>query len=369
MNLFRAKSTDRSSASLGIQILSNQTGIITRSKTMKHCTCGKENTIDMIRCESCNKFKHYSCAGITEQDANCIEYFFCDFCENEKGFLTSWPKRTPNEDEQSYKDSFYFEIESIIDHKIESNTRFFKIRWKNYGEKDDSWEPEIHLDAAIDLLQSYLHKHNMHSSQIKGLLGSNKFEENGYHNLNNWVTIQDISQEIEFFRNFYTRESKIPVKIFTGKLDKMTNEVKVIYLLSHEHHAYVILYKQKEDFAYICDGANVCIKDYVVAKELRHILKCRLVYCQYDKATRIDNCGAAAVTIAIEFLRGKGTRRIKPLQNILNQATKRLHKETSAKCKSKYRHQPLRCGKCGKTFKMSKSSHKRLLIHQTHCRS
>lgn len=56
-----------------------------------------------------------------------------------------------NDDDGSY------EVEDIIDHKIEKKVRHFLVRWKNCPPSDDTWEPESSLDCP-DIVQKYLEK-------------------------------------------------------------------------------------------------------------------------------------------------------------------------------------------------------------------
>ena len=51
----------------------------------------------------------------------------------------------PISDLPIFKDISY-EIEKIINHRDTSNGREYLIKWKNYSDEDNSWEPESNLD-------------------------------------------------------------------------------------------------------------------------------------------------------------------------------------------------------------------------------
>lgn len=48
-----------------------------------------------------------------------------------------------------------YEVESIVAHKFKGKKKLFKIRWKNYGEDDDTWELEENL-ACPEIIERYL---------------------------------------------------------------------------------------------------------------------------------------------------------------------------------------------------------------------
>lgn len=47
-----------------------------------------------------------------------------------------------------------FEVESILDHKVENGVRRFLIRWENYSPSHDSWEREENLECP-GILNAY----------------------------------------------------------------------------------------------------------------------------------------------------------------------------------------------------------------------
>lgn len=52
-----------------------------------------------------------------------------------------------------------YEVDEIVDHKYKGKSKkLYKIRWKNYGPEDDTWEPEESLSCP-ELIEKYLETH------------------------------------------------------------------------------------------------------------------------------------------------------------------------------------------------------------------
>ncbi|XP_041114733.1 M-phase phosphoprotein 8 isoform X2 [Polyodon spathula] len=51
-----------------------------------------------------------------------------------------------------------FEVEQIIDMKIEKGEITYRVRWKGYTSEDDTWEPEAHLESCKEVLLAYQRK-------------------------------------------------------------------------------------------------------------------------------------------------------------------------------------------------------------------
>ncbi|XP_065362912.1 chromodomain-helicase-DNA-binding protein 1 isoform X2 [Calliphora vicina] len=60
-------------------------------------------------------------------------------------------KNKDDEEEQEW------EVEKIIDYAEEKKGRVFRIRWKGFGPKNDTWEPEENLNCG-DIIQKFLAK-------------------------------------------------------------------------------------------------------------------------------------------------------------------------------------------------------------------
>ncbi|KFO29177.1 M-phase phosphoprotein 8 [Fukomys damarensis] len=51
-----------------------------------------------------------------------------------------------------------FEVERILDMKIDAGRILYKVRWKGYTSDDDTWEPEIHLEDCKEVLLEFRKK-------------------------------------------------------------------------------------------------------------------------------------------------------------------------------------------------------------------
>lgn len=55
---------------------------------------------------------------------------------------------------KSKKQQTEYEVDKIVDHKISDGKTFFRIRWKGYGAKDDTYEPKSSLRCP-DKIKAY----------------------------------------------------------------------------------------------------------------------------------------------------------------------------------------------------------------------
>lgn len=64
-------------------------------------------------------------------------------------------KKTKKEEiEEEDAEEEEYEVQDIVDHRKERGKMVFRIRWKNYGAKDDTWEPEATLSCP-DIIKRY----------------------------------------------------------------------------------------------------------------------------------------------------------------------------------------------------------------------
>ncbi|MED6286070.1 hypothetical protein CHARACLAT_002126 [Characodon lateralis] len=63
-------------------------------------------------------------------------------------------KVEPAESEQDEEEDVY-EVERIIDMRVEEGEVLYRVRWKNYCSDDDTWEPEAHLEDCHEVLLAF----------------------------------------------------------------------------------------------------------------------------------------------------------------------------------------------------------------------
>uniref|UniRef100_A0A3B1KIL6 Chromo domain-containing protein n=1 Tax=Astyanax mexicanus TaxID=7994 RepID=A0A3B1KIL6_ASTMX len=60
----------------------------------------------------------------------------------------------PGDSEQDEEEDVY-EVERIIDMRVEDGEILYRVRWKNYSSDDDTWEPKAHLEDCTEVLLAY----------------------------------------------------------------------------------------------------------------------------------------------------------------------------------------------------------------------
>ncbi|XP_069569461.1 M-phase phosphoprotein 8 isoform X2 [Brachyistius frenatus] len=63
-------------------------------------------------------------------------------------------KVEPADSEQDEEEDVY-EVERIIDMRVEEGEALYRVRWKNYCSDDDTWEPEAHLEDCREVLLTF----------------------------------------------------------------------------------------------------------------------------------------------------------------------------------------------------------------------
>ncbi|KAM9850925.1 M-phase phosphoprotein 8 isoform 2-T2 [Aulostomus maculatus] len=67
---------------------------------------------------------------------------------------TEADKVEPADSEQDEEEDVY-EVERIIDMRVEEGEVLYRVRWKNYCSDDDTWEPEAHLEDCREVLLAF----------------------------------------------------------------------------------------------------------------------------------------------------------------------------------------------------------------------
>lgn len=330
--------------------------VITTSSTSDNCSKCNEAisaTCKTIRCDECKKTIHLSCAMISSKDR--IVVYYCDECElNDHSKVTLWAKTLYGCKEEDQE-----EVEAIIEHneweeQKDGKTitkREFRVRWKGYGENDDTWHDEEYLHSCLDLLQHYCKEAKIPYSEIDGSMGADTSEPAEY-NEKCWVTAKQIINIVNRQKNLYTYKSELDISLFNHKFTK-----DEIFIVRHKSHCYVILYIKKAHQGYVADGLNLST-DYRVLDELRRRTKLNLRPLRYNLQTRRDHCGGSGACIALSLMKAYRTKLIPKKLTIAKSIRKKimdaLHKEPSKALVIRYdlkEKKTFRCH-CGrKTFK------------------
>ncbi|XP_029935966.1 M-phase phosphoprotein 8 isoform X4 [Myripristis murdjan] len=64
-------------------------------------------------------------------------------------------ERTEHQDSEQDEEEDVYEVERIIDMRVEEGEVLYRVRWKNYCSDDDTWEPEAHLEDCREVLLSF----------------------------------------------------------------------------------------------------------------------------------------------------------------------------------------------------------------------
>lgn len=381
----------------------NRLFIKKRRKTT--CTaCDRSAVQAFVECSLCETHIHQSCVNLTEEMCKTRLYeFICTPCEDRVGDLTEWKiKRRLTEADKEDKAKNYFDVESILDWKTESdyekcqnnkegsdssqndepaeqnsstNTeeanssdpdiadiqtininngnkerRFFFVNWKGCDESERSWEPEENLDGCIDMLQKFCKTKRIPYSDVKGRMGAGS-SKSVTHNKNCWVTMQQIMDTIERMRK-KTFKTDIEVSPYSHE-----HSGDKIYLLDHNFHCYVVLYYHKEKHGYIADGTNKFMETESIRSHVSKYINFKLIGVRFDLQAKIDHCGGAAACIALAFMQAYKSGKVNDqltLRQFYSKAIERqLYSEESSSLYARGENlkatQVLRCA-CGRSF-------------------
>jgi len=339
---------------------------------MPEClACEQENGDPVVQCDKYDEWTHFACAKLTQEQIRNIVNFFCKNCEYEDCIIR-WRRKRATDEQKAIKAREYYDVEDIIDHRQVGSKREFFIRWKSDSETPSepecTWEPEEHLDGAIDLLQRYCRKAGIAISTIPGLLGAD-LQSSQQLNRSNWVTIDEILDHFERMR----KKLKLTTDIQASKWNGFGQQ-DAIYFLEHDFHCYVVLHCHKRQLAYITDGSNTYRSSWRTAEEMRSLLSIRLISLAFEQQNHVDYCGRSAILIAVEMVR-MYTRGIKYIpircyEGLRLNLVKQLHKQRSQLStlpRLGDRRKQLKCSFCSKTYKSDER--RNLSLHMTRCHS
>lgn len=274
----------------------------------------------------------------------------------------------------------YFYIEKILQHKlttkrtIENNrigrrkvvARHFLVKWKNFDDKHNSWEPEDCLDGCLELLNDYLREHDLEPTKNKLYAGSsNKTEE-----VENYVEEKKALEILKTYAKLTSYSSD--AKIISITEEEMP-EGNWLGLFTTDFHMYAIVKSQGK--FWIADGSNKYMKSRKARRQIVKTLGEKPTPVEFKNQSKDDHCASSCIVIALEFLRQHKQKelgkKLQPRLNLLKKLKEQLHK-AKTEAPSLYREEKnlerrtkIIC-ECGWKAKTNKKQ--ALAAHKKHCK-
>lgn len=70
--------------------------------------------------------------------------------------------KSGSENSKLKKDDEIYEVEEIVDRKLENNLVYYLVKWKNYASKDNTWVAKEDIFNCQEMIDAYEQKHNMY---------------------------------------------------------------------------------------------------------------------------------------------------------------------------------------------------------------
>ena len=72
----------------------------------------------------------------------------------------------PHDEDSEQKDEEY-EVEKILDTKVESDGIKYLVKWVGYHHDESTWEPPSHLTNAKEVVEEYFNRHPLKGLEMK----------------------------------------------------------------------------------------------------------------------------------------------------------------------------------------------------------
>lgn len=284
--------------------------------------CVEPEDDEMIQCDKCDNWLHYSCCKLTQVEVDRIIKFYCKSCREKYNLMSEWEKVNFEENSIEYrelKSSKYHPITKIIEHDFEDDKRIFKVEWEGVDPSTGrpwtpSWEWEHNLDGSLDLLQDYCISKNIELSTIVGRAGNvSSLDETP-----NFVEITKIHQTFLKVLEGMQLKTSLKIEIWNSSTYLKEDGMYFIYL---EGHCYILLYYSYIDIGYIADGSNAFINVKSVRMKLGEMTGKTLFPRRFLQQRKVDHCASSAVVIALDMVRHYNT----DVRQHLIIAERRLH--------------------------------------------
>lgn len=288
-----------------------------------------------------------------------------------------------------------FIVENILDHKDVGENRLYLVKWLNYSERHNSWEPRVCLHNCHDLLDNYHRKVNLtdiHPTvyQNDPILLLSKDE--------NYLSITQIINYLrnkQDYSNAYKTDMIDIIELLPDNNDQQDEQAAAasnqqhyiligpkarIFLKLINRHIYVMFCNGTDHKLHLADGANHVLSDDNVVKQLAQPFvnnnqPIEIVKHGFNQQKLFDHCGTSAIAIGLEILRLVKNKDPIPDElvaprNQLDQLRRiyhpNIHSEPEHNKMSKKIHEIVKeskCKYCNKYFKLRSS----LRRHQNFC--
>lgn len=236
-----------------------------------------------------------------------------------------------NQSAPNVEDETDYEIESIVGHRIRNDgTLEYRTRWVGYSQKEDSWLKESEFVYAYKTLCQYKTNKSLGAPTIPlpsdfGATAAKRWNPSIWQNADRIInTVQGYLRKD--LRNL------LQIKVFKAG-DQLGNCDK-IYLIAHEHHVLVGLYKKNRNLMTLADGGNSYIEDEEIRESLNSWIKVTIRAVRFPHQSKVDHCASSAAAICIKFTQNyaNGTPIADPLiipKTPLDEIRKWMHKGPS----------------------------------------
>lgn len=322
------------------------------STSTTFCLCG-DSTGFMVECESSlpscpgNHWFHPTCLGLEDGEIESIETFICPSCKpapleaadqsgDEQPELVMDLDDDEEEEEEESEDEESYDVERILQHQDDDQGRWYLVKWKGYPISAATWQLEPALKMCYEPVAKYC-KDNAISTELKAIGGADISEATGQFNVENWIKIDEVARIINSFSKIPSYSARIGIELVENLTERRNQVIKkdkdVIIIVLDRSHFYVIGYLAKEKQGYISDSRNMSSKKEVISRFSRH-LGIAIKHLEFKRKLKVDQCGAGAIAIGLEFkrlirIRNLGKSSLKPRLSMLSKLVNWVHKKPS----------------------------------------
>lgn len=204
----------------------------------------------------------------------------------------------------------YYYVERILGHRIlevdGEPVIEYLIKWLDYTDDANSYQPQSDLDGSRQLLTQY---HKDHKTELKDFpLDKMKWKtgfasKNLKYNDEVWCTVEQVIERLQDQIRIHGYDLGLKIYDFSSDLDIRSDAIVYVCM---DFHLYIGLYLADEKRVFIGDGEN-----RILQAESREIIEeghvrdngIEVIPIEYSKQNRVDHCGSSACSIGVELAR------------------------------------------------------------------